>query len=337
MFKNVQSTRPLSSHTKRVRSLAGINDRRQREYGKPVRTAHGRGDGGDARRRRCRERSKTSSTSPSRFASTASSASTQRSEQANSAASCSERSARTDNLTEFLGRGHYGHYVPSLVDNLSDSAPSSSPRTPSTNPRSRRDSCRRCSSTSRCWSNSPASKSPTARCTTLRRRSAKPPRLAHRVRQTSGNRVLVPERSSPRTTERPRKLRRRARDSSSTTYRDGRRKRRPRRTRRADRRRDGRWSTPRTRRRAGPSRRTSPKSATSPTSTTRCSVSGPTPSRSRCLQEPARGRCRRRRRRRRDARPADELRDGTRPVRHARGVPPAGSGPTRRHQRGRGR
>ncbi|MFT4947374.1 MAG: glycine dehydrogenase subunit 1, partial [Natronomonas sp.] len=27
---------------------------------------------------------------------------------------------RNDDLTEFLGRGHYDHYVPSLVDHLSD-------------------------------------------------------------------------------------------------------------------------------------------------------------------------------------------------------------------------
>src|SRR6056297_3728805 len=30
--------------------------------------------------------------------------------------------ARNDNLIEFMGRGHYSHYVPSLVDHLSDRA-----------------------------------------------------------------------------------------------------------------------------------------------------------------------------------------------------------------------
>ncbi|EMA58034.1 glycine dehydrogenase subunit 1, partial [Halorubrum distributum JCM 13561] len=30
--------------------------------------------------------------------------------------------ARNDDLTEFLGRGHYGHYVPSVVDHLADRA-----------------------------------------------------------------------------------------------------------------------------------------------------------------------------------------------------------------------
>ncbi|MFW6317096.1 MAG: glycine dehydrogenase, partial [Halorubrum sp.] len=35
---------------------------------------------------------------------------------------CSRIFARNDDLTEFLGRGHYGHYVPSVVDHLSDRA-----------------------------------------------------------------------------------------------------------------------------------------------------------------------------------------------------------------------
>jgi glycine dehydrogenase subunit 1 len=37
-------------------------------------------------------------------------------------AECSRIFARNDDLTEFLGRGHYGHYVPSVVDHLSDRA-----------------------------------------------------------------------------------------------------------------------------------------------------------------------------------------------------------------------
>ncbi|WP_280585726.1 aminomethyl-transferring glycine dehydrogenase subunit GcvPA [Halorubrum sp. Boch-26] len=35
---------------------------------------------------------------------------------------CSRIFGRNDELTEFLGRGHYGHYVPSVVDHLSDRA-----------------------------------------------------------------------------------------------------------------------------------------------------------------------------------------------------------------------
>ena len=35
---------------------------------------------------------------------------------------CSQIFARNDDLVEFLGRGHYGHYVPSVVDHLSDRA-----------------------------------------------------------------------------------------------------------------------------------------------------------------------------------------------------------------------
>ncbi len=35
---------------------------------------------------------------------------------------CSRMFARNDDLVEFLGRGHYGHYVPSVVDHLSDRA-----------------------------------------------------------------------------------------------------------------------------------------------------------------------------------------------------------------------
>jgi len=37
-------------------------------------------------------------------------------------AECSRLFDRNDDLTEFLGRGHYGHYVPSVVDHLSDRA-----------------------------------------------------------------------------------------------------------------------------------------------------------------------------------------------------------------------
>ncbi|MFO8115484.1 MAG: aminomethyl-transferring glycine dehydrogenase subunit GcvPA [Halorubrum sp.] len=37
-------------------------------------------------------------------------------------AECSQIFGRNDGLTEFLGRGHYGHYVPSVVDHLSDRA-----------------------------------------------------------------------------------------------------------------------------------------------------------------------------------------------------------------------
>ena len=37
-------------------------------------------------------------------------------------AECSQLFARNDDLTEFLGRGHYGHYVPSVVDHLADRA-----------------------------------------------------------------------------------------------------------------------------------------------------------------------------------------------------------------------
>ncbi|WP_193308705.1 aminomethyl-transferring glycine dehydrogenase subunit GcvPA [Halorubrum halophilum] len=35
---------------------------------------------------------------------------------------CSRIFARNDDLVEFLGRGHYGHYVPSVVDHLADRA-----------------------------------------------------------------------------------------------------------------------------------------------------------------------------------------------------------------------
>ena len=35
---------------------------------------------------------------------------------------CARLFERNDDLTEFLGRGHYGHYVPSVVDHLSDRA-----------------------------------------------------------------------------------------------------------------------------------------------------------------------------------------------------------------------
>ncbi|KOX96881.1 aminomethyl-transferring glycine dehydrogenase subunit GcvPA [Halorubrum tropicale] len=35
---------------------------------------------------------------------------------------CARMFARNDDLTEFLGRGHYGHYVPSVVDHLADRA-----------------------------------------------------------------------------------------------------------------------------------------------------------------------------------------------------------------------
>ncbi|OYR84581.1 glycine dehydrogenase (aminomethyl-transferring) [Halorubrum sp. E3] len=35
---------------------------------------------------------------------------------------CARVFARNDDLTEFLGRGHYGHYVPSVVDHLADRA-----------------------------------------------------------------------------------------------------------------------------------------------------------------------------------------------------------------------
>ncbi|MGQ3328030.1 aminomethyl-transferring glycine dehydrogenase subunit GcvPA [Halorubrum sp. FL23] len=37
-------------------------------------------------------------------------------------AECSRMFARNDDLVEFLGRGHYGHYVPSVVDHLADRA-----------------------------------------------------------------------------------------------------------------------------------------------------------------------------------------------------------------------
>ncbi|MFD1572390.1 aminomethyl-transferring glycine dehydrogenase subunit GcvPA [Halorubrum laminariae] len=37
-------------------------------------------------------------------------------------AECARLFDRNDDLTEFLGRGHYGHYVPSVVDHLSDRA-----------------------------------------------------------------------------------------------------------------------------------------------------------------------------------------------------------------------
>ena len=37
-------------------------------------------------------------------------------------AECSRIFARNDDLAEFLGRGHYGHYVPSVVDHLADRA-----------------------------------------------------------------------------------------------------------------------------------------------------------------------------------------------------------------------
>ena len=37
-------------------------------------------------------------------------------------AECARLLARNDDLTEFLGRGHYGHYVPSVVDHLADRA-----------------------------------------------------------------------------------------------------------------------------------------------------------------------------------------------------------------------
>jgi len=37
-------------------------------------------------------------------------------------AECSRIFHRNDDLTEFLGRGHYGHYVPSVVDHLADRA-----------------------------------------------------------------------------------------------------------------------------------------------------------------------------------------------------------------------
>ncbi|WP_435075338.1 aminomethyl-transferring glycine dehydrogenase subunit GcvPA [Halorubrum sp. HHNYT27] len=37
-------------------------------------------------------------------------------------AECGHIFGRNDDLTEFLGRGHYGHYVPSVVDHLSDRA-----------------------------------------------------------------------------------------------------------------------------------------------------------------------------------------------------------------------
>ncbi|MFC6754317.1 glycine dehydrogenase, partial [Halorubrum tibetense] len=35
---------------------------------------------------------------------------------------CAQLFDRNDDLVEFLGRGHYGHYVPSVVDHLSDRA-----------------------------------------------------------------------------------------------------------------------------------------------------------------------------------------------------------------------
>ncbi len=37
-------------------------------------------------------------------------------------AECARLLRRNDDLTEFLGRGHYGHYVPSIVDHLADRA-----------------------------------------------------------------------------------------------------------------------------------------------------------------------------------------------------------------------
>jgi len=37
-------------------------------------------------------------------------------------AECSQIFARNDDIVEFLGRGHYGHYVPSVVDHLADRA-----------------------------------------------------------------------------------------------------------------------------------------------------------------------------------------------------------------------
>jgi glycine dehydrogenase subunit 1 len=37
-------------------------------------------------------------------------------------AECSRMFVRNDDLVEFLGRGHYGHYVPSVVDHLADRA-----------------------------------------------------------------------------------------------------------------------------------------------------------------------------------------------------------------------
>ena len=37
-------------------------------------------------------------------------------------AECSHIFGRNEDLTEFLGRGHYGHYVPSVVDHLADRA-----------------------------------------------------------------------------------------------------------------------------------------------------------------------------------------------------------------------
>jgi len=55
----------------------------------------------------------------------------------------------------------------------SRTAPSSSRATPSTSRRSHRDSCRRCSSTSRCSWSSPGSRSRTARCTTPPLRSVR--------------------------------------------------------------------------------------------------------------------------------------------------------------------
>jgi len=56
---------------------------------------------------------------------------------------------RNDDVTEFLGRGHYDHYVPSVVDDLAGRS-GFSPHTRSTSPKSPRDSCRPCSSSSRC-------------------------------------------------------------------------------------------------------------------------------------------------------------------------------------------
>jgi len=59
---------------------------------------------------------------------------------------------RNDDVTELLGRGHYGYYIPSLVDHLADRSEFLTSYT-QYQPEISQGSCRPCSSTSRCWSN----------------------------------------------------------------------------------------------------------------------------------------------------------------------------------------
>ncbi len=58
---------------------------------------------------------------------------------------------RNDDVTELLGRGHYGYYVPSLVDHLADRSEFLTSYT-QYQPEISQGSYRPCSSTSRCWS-----------------------------------------------------------------------------------------------------------------------------------------------------------------------------------------